>query len=66
MMKSDATLIRAVLAGDADAFSPLAAGYQQGAYALVRSKLRDFAAAEDITQEALTKGVNRGHRERCE
>lgn len=52
MMNSDATLIRHVLAGNDDAFGSLVTRYQAGVYALVWSKVRDFAAAEDITQEA--------------
>ena len=59
MMKSDATLIRAVLAGNVDAFGPLVARYQEGVYALVWSVVRDFAAAEDIAQEAFITAYSR-------
>jgi RNA polymerase sigma factor (sigma-70 family) len=52
MKKSDTALIQAVVAGSADAFGFLVERYQGGTYALVWSVVRDFASAEDITQEA--------------
>jgi RNA polymerase sigma factor (sigma-70 family) len=58
-MKSDATLIRAVLAGDGESFGFLVERYQQSVYALVCSLIHDFAAAEDITQEAFMTAYTR-------
>ena len=52
MSTPDAALIDAVLSGRRDAFAPLVERYHGGAYALVWSIVRDFAAADDVTQEA--------------
>ena len=51
-MMSDADLIRDVLAGDGEVFGTLVTRYQQGVYALVWARVKDFASAEDLTQEA--------------
>ncbi len=59
MSKSDQTLIRAVLAGNPDAFGPLVARYQEGVYALVSSMVRDFPSTEDIAQEAFITAYTR-------
>lgn len=59
MAQLNETLIRAVLAGNVDAFGSLVARYQEGVYALVWSMVRDFAAAEDIAQEAFVTAYTR-------
>lgn len=55
MRKSDPDLIRAVLAGNVNAFGPLVRRYQEGVYAAVWSMVRDFAVTEDIAQEAFIR-----------
>ncbi|MHC4108163.1 MAG: RNA polymerase sigma factor [Planctomycetota bacterium] len=59
MRKSDASLIRAVVAGNADAFGPLVTRYQESVYALVWSVLGDFASTEDAAQEAFVTAYMR-------
>ena len=52
MEQSDAELIRRILQGDQDAFSPLVKKYQKGVHALVWRKIGDFHIAQEITQDA--------------
>ncbi len=59
MRKSDPALLRAVLAGNVDAFGPLVDRYQEGVYALVWSMVGDFASTEDIAQEAFITAYTR-------
>jgi RNA polymerase sigma-70 factor (ECF subfamily) len=59
MTKTDTDLIRAVLAGDTEAFGPLVTRYQEVVCRLVLSAVRDFAAAEDITQETFLTAFRR-------
>lgn len=59
MTKSDSTLVGAVLAGNVEAFGPLVARYQEAVYALAWSVVRDFAAAEDVAQEAFLTAYSR-------
>ncbi len=58
-MRSDTSLIRDVLNGRTDAFSPLVARYQGGVYALVWSLVRDFASTEDLTQDVFITAYTR-------
>lgn len=57
--KPDTQLIRDVLAGKREAFAPLVARYREGVYALVWSRVGDFALAEDITQETFITAYSR-------
>ena len=52
MEQSDVQLIRRILQGDQDAFSPLVKKYQKGIHALVWRKIGDFHIAQEITQDA--------------
>ena len=52
MEQSDVQLIRRILQGDQDAFSPLVKKYQKGVHALVWRKIGDFHIAQEITQDA--------------
>ena len=52
MEQSDVQLIRRILQGDQDAFSPLVQKYQKGVHALVWRKIGDFHIAQEITQDA--------------
>jgi RNA polymerase sigma-70 factor, ECF subfamily len=49
---TDDEVIRRVLAGEADLFEVLMRRYNQRAYRIARSVLRDDAEAEELTQEA--------------
>lgn len=59
MKDSDGRLIGRVLAGDLDAFGPLVARYQEAVYRLAWSIVGDFAAAEDVAQEAFIAAYRR-------
>ena len=59
MTRSDSTLVREVLAGNVEAFGPLVRRYQEAVYALAWSVVRDFAAAEDVAQEAFLTAYSR-------
>ena len=59
MAKADSTIIRAVLAGDVDAFGALVARYQEAVYAVAWSWVRDFASAEDIAQDTFIRAYTR-------
>jgi len=51
--RSERGLVQAAMAGDAEAFSDLASAVVARLYAVARLILRDEAAAEDATQDAL-------------
>lgn len=51
--RSERELVEAAMAGDSDAFGDLAAGAAARLYAVARLILRDEAAADDATQDAL-------------
>ena len=51
MRSDDVALIQRILAGDENAFASLIEKYQQQVHAHALRKVRDFQAAEDITQE---------------
>jgi RNA polymerase sigma factor (sigma-70 family) len=59
MTKSDSTLVGSVLAGDVQAFGPLVTRYQEAVYAQAWSVVRDFAATEDVAQEAFITAYRR-------
>ena len=59
MTKSDSTLVGSVLAGNVEAFGPLVTRYQEAVYAQAWSVVRDFAAAEDVAQEAFITAYRR-------
>ena len=52
MELDDAQLIRRILQGDQEAFSPLVKKYQKGVHTLVWRKIGDFHIAQEITQDA--------------
>ena len=52
MAHTDVELIRRILQGDQDAFSPLVKKYQKGVHTLVWRKIGDFHIAQEITQDA--------------
>ena len=52
MAHTDAELIRRILRGDQDAFSPLVKKYQKGVHTLAWRKIGDFHIAQEITQDA--------------
>ena len=52
MEQTDAQLIRRILDGDQEAFSPLIKKYQKGVHALAWRKVGDFHIAQEITQDA--------------
>ena len=52
MAHTDAELIRHILRGDQDAFSPLVKKYQKGVHTLAWRKIGDFHIAQEITQDA--------------
>ena len=51
MEQNDAQLIRQILQGDPEAFSPLVKKYQKGVHALAWRKIGDFHIAQEITQD---------------
>ena len=59
MEQSDVQLIRRILQGDQDAFSPLVKKYQKGIHALVWRKIGDFHTAQEITQDAFLKAYKK-------
>ena len=59
MEQSDVQLIRRILQGDQDAFSPLVKKYQKGVHALVWRKIGDFHIAQEITQDAFLKAYKK-------
>ena len=61
-MRSDAELVEAALAGDADAFGDLVTRYKDCVYGLALSFLRDFDAACDISQEVFLRAFLNLHR----
>ncbi len=58
-MKSDAEIVRSVVAGDADAFATLVARHERGAWATSWRVLRDDHAASDAAQEAFLQAFRR-------
>ncbi|MCE2416000.1 sigma-70 family RNA polymerase sigma factor, partial [Candidatus Poribacteria bacterium] len=52
MAHTDVELIRRILQGDQDAFSPLVKKYQKGVHTLAWRKIGDFHIAQEITQDA--------------
>ena len=52
MAHTDTELIRRILQGDQDAFSPLVKKYQKGVHTLAWRKIGDFHIAQEITQDA--------------
>ena len=52
MVHTDVELIRRILQGDQDAFSPLVKKYQKGVHTLAWRKIGDFHIAQEITQDA--------------
>ena len=59
MEQSDVQLIRRILQGDQDAFSPLVKKYQKGVHSLVWRKIGDFHIAQEITQDAFLKAYKK-------
>ncbi len=59
MEYNDAELIRRVLQGDQDAFSPLVTKYQKRVHALVWRKIGDFHIAQEVTQDAFLKAYQK-------
>lgn len=51
LSKSDSELIQIALAGDDSAFADLITRYQRKVYAVILSNVRNFADAQDLTQE---------------
>lgn len=58
-MKSDAEIVRAVVAGDRDAFATLVARHERGAWATAWRVLRDDHGALDTVQEAFLQAFRR-------
>lgn len=56
--KSDATLVKDVLAGEKDAFSTLVRRYQNYAYGVALGVLADFDLARDVVQEAFLRSCH--------
>lgn len=54
-VKQDETLVREVLSGDIESYSVLVHRYTGRLLYYVQGKIRDFAAAEDIVQEAFLR-----------
>ncbi len=52
MAHTDVELIRRILQGDQNAFSPLVKKYQKGVHTLAWRKIGDFHIAQEITQDA--------------
>lgn len=52
MAHTDVELIRRILQGNQDAFSPLVKKYQKGVHTLAWRKIGDFHIAQEITQDA--------------
>ena len=59
MEHNDAELIRRVLQGDQDAFSPLVTKYQKRVHALVWRKIGDFHIAQEVTQDAFLRAYQK-------
>jgi RNA polymerase sigma factor (sigma-70 family) len=59
MKNSDATLVGAVLAGEADAYDSLVKRYYHSVYVKAWSVVRDCAAADDLTQEIFIAAFTR-------
>ena len=57
--ENDVQLIRKVLSGDDDAFSPLVEKYQKSMHALAWRKVNDFHHAEEIVQDAFLEAYER-------
>ena len=57
--ENDVQLIRKVLSGDDDAFSPLVEKYQKSMHALAWRKVNDFHYAEEIVQDAFLEAYER-------
>ena len=57
--ENDVQLIRKVLSGDDDAFSPLVQKYQKSMHALAWRKVSDFHYAEEIVQDAFLEAFKR-------
>jgi RNA polymerase sigma-70 factor (ECF subfamily) len=58
-MLSDAEIVRAVLAGDREAFASLVTRHERAAWATARCILRDDHAASDAAQEAFLQAYHR-------
>ena len=58
-MQSDAEIVRAVLAGDREAFAVLVMRHERAAWATARRILRDDHAASDAVQEAFLQAYHR-------
>ncbi|MDE0554484.1 MAG: sigma-70 family RNA polymerase sigma factor, partial [Candidatus Poribacteria bacterium] len=57
--ENDVQLIRKVLSGDDDAFSPLVEKYQKRMHALAWRKVNDFHYAEEIVQDAFLEAYEK-------
>lgn len=57
--ENDVQLIRKVLSGDDDAFSPLVEKYQKSMHALAWRKVDDFHYAEEIVQDAFLEAYEK-------
>lgn len=57
--ENDVQLIRKVLSGDDDAFSPLVEKYQKSMHALAWRKVNDFHYAEEIVQDAFLEAYKK-------
>jgi RNA polymerase sigma-70 factor (ECF subfamily) len=55
MKKTDADIVRDILAGDKDAFKALLERHLAGVYAFSHRYMRDSADAEDVAQEAFVR-----------
>ena len=58
-MKSDAELVAEARAGEPQAFAPIMKRYQDAVFGTALARLRDFHAAEDVTQEVLVTAFER-------
>lgn len=61
-MSSDSQLVAQALAGGQDAFAPIVRRYHSAVFSVALARVRDFHAAEDITQSVFLNAFTQLHR----